>query len=235
MQASAQSQPAPAAALSPPADAAPATFTIVGADGKTQTLTIPRTEAEVFRLRAQRNELSEQLTSVSSRRSELAEELSTTTDGAARTGLEDRLRVLDKRIIQLETDLAATGRQISAAPSELIASTGDETSVAVDDHFAEGMMAGGFSALFLAGVAVLFARRRWKRAGPGFPSRLGAESDQRLQRLEHGMEAIAIEIERVSEGQRFVTRLLSESQAPLVTPSRIAEQSTVARESFPKR
>ena len=81
------------------------------------------------RLRAQRNELSDQLTSVSSRRSELAEELSNT-DGAARTGLEDRLRVLDQRIIQLETDLAATGRQISAAPSELVALTADEHNVA---------------------------------------------------------------------------------------------------------
>jgi hypothetical protein len=39
-----------------------------------------------------------------------------------------------------------------------------------------------------------------------------ADSD-RLQRLEHGMEAMAIEIERISEGQRFVTKLLSEPRA----------------------
>ena len=37
------------------------------------------------------------------------------------------------------------------------------------------------------------------------------ESSQRLERLEQGMDAIAIEIERVSEGQRFVTKLLSEA------------------------
>ena len=48
------------------------------------------------------------------------------------------------------------------------------------------------------------------------------ESNQRLERLEHGMEAIAIEIERVSEGQRFVTRLLSE-QAPVGASNRIAQ------------
>jgi hypothetical protein len=34
--------------------------------------------------------------------------------------------------------------------------------------------------------------------------------DGRLERLEQAVEAIAIEIERVSEGQRFVTKMLSD-------------------------
>jgi hypothetical protein len=34
--------------------------------------------------------------------------------------------------------------------------------------------------------------------------------DQRLARLEQAVDAIALEIERISEGQRFTTRLLSE-------------------------
>lgn len=32
----------------------------------------------------------------------------------------------------------------------------------------------------------------------------------RLARIEHAVEAMAIEVERISEGQRFVTRLLAE-------------------------
>jgi len=40
-------------------------------------------------------------------------------------------------------------------------------------------------------------------------------SDVRLARLESAVDAIAIEVERISEGQRFTTRLLSEqTQAP---------------------
>jgi hypothetical protein len=35
-------------------------------------------------------------------------------------------------------------------------------------------------------------------------------SDQRLARVEQAVEAIAIEIERVSEGQRYVTKLLGD-------------------------
>jgi len=37
-----------------------------------------------------------------------------------------------------------------------------------------------------------------------------ASSDQRLERVEQAVESIAIEIERIGEGQRYVTNLLNE-------------------------
>ena len=36
-----------------------------------------------------------------------------------------------------------------------------------------------------------------------------AERDARLARIEHTVEAMAVELERISEGQRFVTKLLA--------------------------
>lgn len=42
------------------------------------------------------------------------------------------------------------------------------------------------------------------------PKGIDAGSDERLVRVEQAVESIAIEIERVSEGQRFVTKLLNE-------------------------
>jgi CRP-like cAMP-binding protein len=36
------------------------------------------------------------------------------------------------------------------------------------------------------------------------------EMQERLQRVEQSVDAIAVEMERIGEGQRFVTRLLSE-------------------------
>jgi hypothetical protein len=49
--------------------------------------------------------------------------------------------------------------------------------------------------------------------------------DQRLERIEQAVEAIAIEMERVSEGQRFTTKLLADraphpqsSSVPAVPP-----------------
>ena len=41
-----------------------------------------------------------------------------------------------------------------------------------------------------------------------------ASSDQRLGRVEQAVEAIAIEIERISEGQRYVTKLLNGRAQP---------------------
>ena len=37
-----------------------------------------------------------------------------------------------------------------------------------------------------------------------------ARIDERLGRLEAGVESIAVEVERISEGQRFTTRLLAD-------------------------
>ena len=37
-----------------------------------------------------------------------------------------------------------------------------------------------------------------------------AQQDARFDRLEQAMDAVAIEVERIAEGQRFVTKLLAE-------------------------
>ena len=49
-------------------------------------------------------------------------------------------------------------------------------------------------------------RWRRKRSGPQIP----AEMSARLERMEQSIDAIAVEIERISEGQRFTTKLLAE-------------------------
>ena len=42
--------------------------------------------------------------------------------------------------------------------------------------------------------------------------------DDRLIHLEQSVEAVAIEVERIGEGQRFVARLLTEEEAPVAAP-----------------
>jgi hypothetical protein len=44
---------------------------------------------------------------------------------------------------------------------------------------------------------------------------LGA-SEQRLARVEHAVDSIAIEVERIGEGQRYVTTLLNERAQPVL-------------------
>jgi hypothetical protein len=42
--------------------------------------------------------------------------------------------------------------------------------------------------------------------------RIPSEVSGRLERIEQSLEAVAIEVERISEGQRFTTKLLSEGR-----------------------
>jgi hypothetical protein len=199
----------------PAAPPAPATVTIVGADGQALTLVAPKTQAEVSELVSRRREISDQLSNVSERRRALSEEIRSAPDGASRTGLEGRLKVMDERIIQLEADLASTGRQLAAAPSDLKAFTEiAQNRNSGGDDFEGGFFVGGFTVLGATFVVWLFRRWRAKRRGPAPRREIMAESDPRMERIERGMEAIAVEVERISEGQRFVTKLMAESRSP---------------------
>lgn len=53
-------------------------------------------------------------------------------------------------------------------------------------------------------------RKAERQALPGGDAR----TDDRLARIEAAVDAIAIEVERISEGQRFTTKLLAERPAP---------------------
>ncbi len=56
---------------------------------------------------------------------------------------------------------------------------------------------------------------------------LHPDTDQRMARIEQAVDAIALEVERISEGQRFTTRLLAEraSVAPPLPSSKPPVQS----------
>jgi hypothetical protein len=172
-----------------------------------------RSAADLEALQERRSELSSQLTSVDSRRSKLLSQLRQTDDPTAVKGLQDRLALLDGRQLQLESDLQQTGQQLSSASAGLVASSSAAPIFA-------GLGSGQFLALsivftvFVLGpLAVGFARTLFKRPNrSALAPPIFNETAQRLERVEQAVDAIALEIERISEGQRFVTKLLSESQ-----------------------
>ena len=48
----------------------------------------------------------------------------------------------------------------------------------------------------------------------------------RLERMEQSIDAIAVEVERISEGQRFTTKLLAETRDAPALPSPSAKESS---------
>ena len=59
-------------------------------------------------------------------------------------------------------------------------------------------------------IVGLVLRHRGKTRSAAKPTELNSDLMQRLSRMEAGIESVAVEVERISEGQRFTTRLLSD-------------------------
>ena len=174
----------------------------------------PMTARDIAALRARRSELSNQLESATSRRNTLAGKLEDA-DGVNKAGLEQRISLLDNRILQLESDLAETGRLLSSAPAGLAAQATVGTPFGLNPNQITGISVVSIvGATFVAlPITIALAKRIW-RGGSRRAAAVAPESAQRMERLEQAVDAIAIEIERVSEGQRYVTRLLTEGAAP---------------------
>lgn len=200
----------PTPALPQTAVQAPSPPGVTGTSVLPQNVSRPMTREDVQLLQNRRSELSRQLSSASSRRSDVVRQMGRGTNG--REGLEARLKVLDERIVQLEKDIAQNGQLLASAPPNLVEET-------TPPSFLGGPSGGplnmsGISIAFI--VAVLFPLtiafsirmlRRASRAVAAFPSAVV----DRIARIENAVDTIALEVERISEGQRFVTRLMSET------------------------
>ena len=173
------------------------------------------TKRDIAALRARGEELSNQITSASNRRRQTREALKTAT-GADKTGLEQRLGVLDARIARLETDIDENGKLLASLPAQLVGSTGPSFNPGnsnFERKFGDNMvpLAAIFTVFVLAPMALSISRLLWKRGSLKQVAQ-AQDTTPRLERMEQAIEAIAIEMERVSEGQRFVTRIMSESR-----------------------
>ena len=80
----------------------------------------------------------------------------------------------------------------------------------------EDMLAigGFFATVIVLGLGVPLVRSYVKRRERRMDLPMSSpEDDRRLERIETAVESISIEIERISEGQRFTTKLLAERAA----------------------
>jgi hypothetical protein len=115
--------------------------------------------------------------------------------------------------VQLERDIAANGRELARAPGELVS---EEATAERYGPFSSGQL----TAISIVSIVMVWGPLAWaaarmmlKRANQPKPSPQLLEGTARLERIEQAVDAMSIEIERISEGQRFVTQLMS-SKAP---------------------
>ncbi|HEX6316827.1 MAG TPA: hypothetical protein VFZ73_18275 [Gemmatimonadaceae bacterium] len=198
----------------------------------TQGPTRPLTPREASIIREQRSEMSNQLTSAQGRREEILDELRDAPPGTEQ-GLREQYQVLSDRIVRIENDIEASGQMLRTGqvPAAMTIVPPREPPVRGGSDDAERGAAIA-ATIFLPIIALmLWKNRRRRRQAGRVMSEHNALHDERMERLEQAVDAIALEIERVGESQRYQARLLAEANLmPAMGGAPKASESVRARD-----
>ena len=163
-------------------------------------------------LRAQRRELTQQLDELETARQSLTMQLQRAPAGIQRQGLETRVMDLDARISAVDKAIAASQTEMSnvaGIPGAVVEEPREIRQGPPEEAFVLGTV---FMLVVLLPLSIAFARRIWKRGATAVSS-MPRELMDRLGRIEQASEVTALEVERIGEGQRFLTRLLTEKES----------------------
>ncbi len=169
--------------------------------------TRPVTQREIQVIRNQREEMSNQLQSAQNRRERLINEIRTAPNGTEQ-GLLQQLQVLNDRIVRIERDIEVSGATLRSGQVPVEITIVPPPSIPTSDGVERGA---AVSVFVVVVVSAVYAVRRFARRGRRASQSYSAPRDDRMERLEQAVDAIAIEVERVGEAQRFQTKLLSEA------------------------
>lgn len=175
----------------------------------------PSPSATYEAFRHQRDVLGEQLNHLEDQRREISQQLQQPSlNSVDQKALESRLAAVDQRI-------ATTEKQIADADAN-VAKTAAIPGAVVEhpDPIRQGppeeawVLGGLFIILVLLPISIAFARRIWKRSATAL-TKLPQDLYDRFARVDQSLDAIAVEVERIGEGQRFLTKMYSEQQRAL--------------------
>ena len=180
--------------------------------------------------RHQRDVLGSQLDRLEEQRREISRQLQqpmiNTVDQKA---LEQRLGSVDQRIADVEKQIAAADLQVAKAAS-VPGAVVEPQDFGRDGPPEEAYVLGGlFMLVVLLPISIAFARRIWRRSASAV-TKLPQEIYDRFARVDQGLDAIAVEVERIGEGQRFLTKLQTEQRSIGAGPAERLEMAERDRE-----
>jgi hypothetical protein len=174
-------------------------------------------------LQTTRTELESKLASMQAERAGLAQALASTDSRAARASIQARMDRLDRDISETQRSIERINSQIDRQvqrQTDVRVSTGTNAATTVPPDFPRRPMdnfdplpivATSLGILFVAfPLTLAIVRFIWKRSTSAPAPALSQEQTRRFDRLEQSVDAIAIEVERISENQRYLTKLLAE-------------------------
>jgi hypothetical protein len=132
---------------------------------------------------------------------------------ADKVGLEKRLTTIDGRIETLDKQIAGADAQVASAaaiPGAIVEHPPEPRHGPPEEVFVLG---GIFMFVAILPISIAYARRIWRRSAAAVVS-LPHDIVERFTQIDQAVESIAVEVERIGEGQRFITRVLSEQGRP---------------------
>jgi len=190
------------------------------------TSAVPQTASEVRATRIKIDALREQLQDFAERRNSVAGQL-LRADLDARPGYQGRLANLDANINELQNQITQATLALSNAPAQALVGASSEQAF----PFSRGIPPEATRIVSILASVMVFAivvglvrtiiSRPWRR------ERAIADPDtsNQLRQLQQSVDTIAIEVERISEGQRFMTKTLAARDA-YVPASQIGPNSS---------
>ena len=185
---------------------------------------VPQTRAELNGLVAKRSELERQLEQLTDRRQELFTQRQRMGRQEGQ-GHDNRIALIDEQttriereVLQLNTAIAQGTAAVASSGEEFTATTQPSSRELVREvrNGAEDAVMGAMfgSAAGLIAIYVLwrgFRRFIWKRKPvPAPAAQTVVDQSPRLEQLQQSVDVIALEVERISEAQRFLAKVINE-------------------------
>lgn len=167
--------------------------------------------AAIYRgLRAQQEILNDQRRDLLDQQQQLMSQLSNTAlPATAKAGLERRITQVESRIADVDEQIAKANQavaQAAAVPGAIVRQPERPFNQPDPDMIA------GLSFVvvmaFIVPITIAFSRRIWRRSAQ-MTNGMSPEFSERLAAMERGLDAVALEVERISESQRFLTQTLA--------------------------
>jgi hypothetical protein len=181
-------------------------------------IAVPRTRADLDALVQLRSELRDQLSSLNSRRTEMIAQQRVGGERVAAQAA-PRIAALDERATQLEDRIRSADDAITAGIAQGLAVGGGERVISIPPPPGRRQTAeldrilalNGMGFILLGAFMWLIVRRRLR----GSPAPALADQSRRLDQLQQAVDTMAVEVERISESQRYVAKLLTERMPAL--------------------
>jgi hypothetical protein len=171
--------------------------------------------SEIEHLQERRLEIAEQLKITSGRQSQVLEQVAAQIDQQT-VGAQNALRAIETLIASRSGGTVPTPTPVGGGEGFAYATTVPPRDPVPPFRDLWIMSTGTMAILALAAVAGLTYLRRIRRETQDVVVQLRSELWDEMKKVSVGVDAIAVELERIGEGQRFVTKALAEKkeQAP---------------------